>query len=88
MPPSTPFVDRSTGTLKTEQIIVEAIPLVKLIGLFVGLALVPLVIVFVFAGNSALGALFMLVAQFILAVGTGIVLLYVIARGMQLGDGR
>lgn len=55
-----------------------------LIALFVGLAPIPFVVVFFFGGNSALGLLFTVVAQLILAVGAGIVLMYVIARGITL----
>jgi hypothetical protein len=89
MSPSTPFVDRSTGKLNVSQILVEAIPLAKLVGLFVGVALAPLVLAFLVDGtNSALGAFFTLVAQFVLAVGTGVVLLYVVVRGMHLAEAR
>jgi hypothetical protein len=52
----------------------------------VGLALVPAVLVFLFLGNSALSLLFTVVTQFILAIGAGIVLMYVIARGIQLSE--
>ena len=52
--------------------------------MFAGLGLVPFVFVFLFAGNSALGLLFTVVGQVILAIGTGIVLMYVVARGIQL----
>lgn len=86
MPPSTPFVDPDTATLDTEQIYAEAIPLAKLVGLFIGLALVPLVIVYLLAGHSVFGALLTAIAQFILAIGSGIVLMYVIARAKQLTD--
>lgn len=86
MSPSPPFVDHSTGTIDTTQILVEAIPLAKLVGVFVALALVPFGLVFFTLGNSALGAIFTVVAQFVLAIGSGVVLMYVIARGMQLAD--
>lgn len=52
MPPSTPFVDRATGALDTDQILAEAIPIAKLIGLFVAIALVPLAIVFLLGGSG------------------------------------
>lgn len=84
MSPSRPFVDQETGTIDTTQILVEAIPLAKLVGLFVALALIPFGLVLLVLGNSVLETLFMVVAQFILAVGTGIVLLYIIARGIYL----
>ena len=84
MSPSPPFVDRETGTIDRRQVLREAIPLARLIGVFVAVALVPFAFVFLFVGNSALGAIFTLVAQFVLAVGCGIVLMYVISRGIQL----
>lgn len=84
MSSSRPFIDRDTGALNTGQIRAEVFPLAGLIALFAGLALVPFVFVFLFAGNSALGLLFTVVGQFILAIGTGITLMYVIARGIQL----
>lgn len=81
------FVDRATGSIDTDQIIAEAIPIATLIGLFVAVALVPLVLAFLLGDVlSVLGALFMLVTQFVLAVGASIVLLYVIARAIQLAD--
>jgi hypothetical protein len=79
-----PFIDPETGALDTDQIRAEALPLTGLIALFAGLALVPFLVVFLFAGNSALGVFFTILAQFILAIGTGIVLMYVVARGIQL----
>jgi hypothetical protein len=86
MSSSQPFIDRDTGTLDTTQIRAEAFPLAGLIGLFGGLALVPAVLVVLFLGSSALSLLFTVVAQFILAIGAGIVLMYVIARGIQLSE--
>lgn len=84
MPTSVPFIDTETGGLDTKQIQEEAYPLVGLIALFAGLALIPFLFVVLFAGGSLLGTLFIVVTQFILAVGTGIVLMYVIARAVQL----
>ena len=86
MPSSPPFIDLETGSLDYAQIREEAFPLAGLIALFAGLALVPFVVVFLFAGNSALGLLFSIIGQLILAVGAGIVLIYVIARAIQLSD--
>ncbi|SEO44267.1 hypothetical protein SAMN04487948_102438 [Halogranum amylolyticum] len=81
-----PFVDSETSSLDTSRIWQEAAPLAGLILLFGALALVPYLLVLLFAGNSLVGALFTLVAQFVLAVGGGVVLLYVVARGIQLAD--
>lgn len=74
MSPSPPFVDSGTGTIDTAQILAEVIPLAKLVGVFVALALVPSALVFFTLGNSALGAIFTVIAQFVLAIGSGIVL--------------
>lgn len=83
--PQTPlFIDPDTGSLDRSQIVTEAAPLAGLVALFLGLALVPYLIVFLFAGNSVVGAIFTVVAQAILAIGTGIVLMYVITRSLQL----
>ncbi|SNZ11891.1 hypothetical protein SAMN06269185_1421 [Natronoarchaeum philippinense] len=83
MPASPPFVDPSTNTLDTDQIVAEAVPLAKLVGLFAAVALVPMVLSFVALGGLV-GVLLTLLTQFVLAVGAGIVLIYVIARGRQL----
>ena len=85
MPPTPPFVDPATGELDTDQILAEAVPLGKLIGVFVAISLVPFALVFLALG-SGVGAISAVIAQFILAVGAGIVLMYVIARGMQLSS--
>jgi len=81
-----PFVDTETATLDFAQIMVESLPLAKLIGLFVAIALVPFTVVFFFGGRSGLGLLFALLGQFILAIGSGITLIYVVARGISLAD--
>lgn len=85
MPPSSAFVDRETGQLDTDRVVTEAILIAKLIALFGVLAYVPLVIVRIvpvlFASRVA-----HLASQFILAVGTGVVLLYVISRSIQLAN--
>jgi len=86
MPSSTPFVDPETGFLDKEQIRREAEPLAKLVGLFVALALAPLLVVFALGGGGALAFLFTVLAQFVLAIGTGITLMYVIARAIALSD--
>lgn len=83
------FVDRETGELATEQILTEAIPLAKLLALAVAAALVPFVLGLAVIEAGVLvviGELFILVAQFVLAVGTGIVLLYIVSRAIQLTD--
>ncbi len=82
-----PFIDRESGELDLRQIRAEVFPLAGLIVLFGGLALLMFLITLLVAGNSLLVGLLTVVTQFILAVGTGIVLMYVIARGIQLADG-
>lgn len=84
MPSSPPFVDPATNELDTDQILSEALPLGKLIGLFLIISLGPFALVFFALGNSGFGAVLVLIGQFILAIGTGIVLIYSIARGIQL----
>lgn len=84
MSSSPPFIDRESGALETSQIWAEAFPLIGLIVLFGALAMIPFLAVIMFAGNSFLGAMLTVLSQFILAVGSGIVLIYVIARGNQL----
>ena len=49
------------------------------------LALVPFVLS-LFAGGSPLSTLFTIIALFVLAIGTGLELIYVVARGTQLAD--
>ena len=83
---SPPFIDRESGELDLSQVRAEVFPLAGLILLFGSLALLVFLIMLLAAGNSLLGGLLTVVTQFILAVGTGIVLMYVIARGIQLAD--
>ena len=81
--PSPPFVDRGTGELDRKQLIAEAIPLAKLVGVVGVVALVPLMPL-LFGIRSGAGLVFTLAAWFVLAVGSGLVLMYVVARGTQL----
>ena len=64
----------------------EVFPLAGLILLFGTLALLVFLLTLLVAGNSILGGFLVVVTQFTLAVGTGIVLMYVVARGIQLAD--
>jgi hypothetical protein len=83
MPSRRPFVDVESGTLDRSQILVEALPLARLV-LYVGLiALVPFALAFFF-GGSVVGTLLAAVGQFVLAVGAGIVLIYVVVRGIDI----
>ncbi|NLV06418.1 hypothetical protein GOC83_09780 [Haloarcula rubripromontorii] len=86
MPADRPFVDPATGELEPNKILSEAIPLAKLIGVFVAGAVLPYAFAFFGSESSVLGALLVLVGEFILAVGAGVVLIYAIARGIRLAD--
>lgn len=88
MPTDRPFFRSRSTTLDTDQLIEEAVPLAKLV-LAIGLvALIPLILQMLFV--EALGLLpvslqffFAVMTQFVLAVGAALVLIYVIARGLQ-----
>lgn len=84
---SPPFIDPESGELDLDQIRAEVFPLAGLIVLFGGAALLVFLIMLLVAGNSLLAGFLTVVSQFILAVGTGIVLMYVVARGIQIADG-
>lgn len=90
MSPSRPFFAASSGELDTEQLIGEALPLARLIGSIGVVALIPLFLQFFVVEMIGifpqLEILLSLAVQFILAVGTGIVLMYVIIRSHQLMD--
>jgi len=86
MPSSRPFIDPATGDINTAQMISEAVPLGKLIGVFVAGSLPLYALAFFGAENSALGELLALLGDFIIAVGAGVVLIYVIARGIRLAS--
>lgn len=83
---SPPFIDQESGELDISQIRAEVFRLAGLIVLFGGVALLVFLITLLVAGNAMLAGLLTVVLQFVLAVGTGIVLMYVIGRGIQLAD--
>jgi hypothetical protein len=80
MSPSRPFFDPVTGALDTDQLIYEAVPLAKLAAAVLVVAAVP----FLFGLGGPLGLVFVFLTQFVLLVGGGLFLLYVVARGRQL----
>ncbi len=82
MSPSGPFFDSSSGELDTEQVLYEARPLAELIGAIGVVALIPALFQFLLSGIFAF--MFAIVTQFVLAVGAGLVLMYVITRSNQL----
>lgn len=86
MASTAPFIDPESGGLDLEQIKTEAYPLVGLIALVAGVALIPFVFTTLLARLTPIAMLLTVLTQFVLAVGTGIVLLYVIARAIQLAD--
>jgi hypothetical protein len=84
MPSAKPLIDPTTGELDTTQVVSEAVPIAKLVGLFVGLSLVPFGLVVLALGNSILGTVLAAIGQFVLAVGAAVVVTYAVARGIQL----
>ena len=83
-----PFIDSATGAVDTTQLLAEAIPLAKLVGLVVVAAFVPFGLrVALTSSFSLLGLLLTLVTWFVAAVGTGLVIVYAVARGIHLARG-
>ena len=87
---STPFVDVETGAFDFEQIWREAYPIVGLVLLFGVLGLIPLYLATAvsepYGVTSLLGSVLTWLGQLIFAVGSAIVLMYVIVRAIQLSD--
>ncbi|QSG15968.1 hypothetical protein [Halapricum desulfuricans] len=88
MSSSPPFVDMDTGTFDFEQIWREAYPILGLVLLFGVLGLLPFYVGASFTVSygvgSLIGSVLTWLGQLILAVGSGIVLMYVIVRAIQL----
>jgi len=84
---SPPFVNREENELDLRRIWEEALPIVGLIVLFAAAAALPYVLVMVVFQDRFAGLVFTLFAQLVVAVGTAIVLMYVIARAIQIADG-
>jgi hypothetical protein len=84
MPAERPFIVSGSATLDTDRIIRESIPVAKLIAAFGAVALVPFAIGVLLGGPHGIGLLFVLLAQFTLAVGSAVVLMFVVARGVTL----
>lgn len=85
MPPSDPLIDPATGDIDIGRLYYEARPIAELLAIVAGIALVPFAVA-LFLGGSLLAVPFAVLGQFVLAVGAGVVLLYVIARGIRLAD--
>lgn len=80
------FVD-DTGGLDLEQVVSEAVPIAYLIGTFATAALVPFLLGLLL-GPGGIAIVFSILAQFVLAVGSAVVLLYVVSRALQLHEQR
>ncbi|WP_440989989.1 hypothetical protein [Haloarchaeobius baliensis] len=87
---SRPFFTSPSGEFDTGQILYEAIPLAKLVASVAAVAAVPLVLRWLLfelvAATPVFGFVFTLASQFVLAVGTALVLMYVVVRANQLAD--
>lgn len=83
MPPSPLFINPETGAIDTTHALEEAIPIARLIITIVGVSLIPFALASMFNG-SVLGIFFAVTAQVTLAIGSGLVLMYVISRALQL----
>lgn len=83
MPSSSPFVDQETGRIDRSRVLAEAIPLTELVGLVGVAALVPFAFV-ILLGPTGFSTVLTLLSQFILAVGSGVILIYVISRAIRL----
>lgn len=86
MDESRPFVDMAAGEFDTEQLWAEAAPIALLVGLFGAIAIGVFVVGLVFTDLFGLAGAWigMIAAQFVVAVGAGVVLLYIVVRGRQL----
>lgn len=90
MSSSTPFVDRETRAFDFRQIWQEIYPILGLVLLFGILGLIPLYLASVFTEayglESLISTVLVWISQLIFAAGSGIVLMYVIVRAIQLSD--
>lgn len=86
MADSRPFVDMEAGEIETAQLWAEAAPIAVLVGLFGAIAIGVFLVGFAISGLFGFGGAWLgaIAAQFVLAVGAAMVLLYVIVRGRQL----
>ena len=82
-----PFVNPATNELDLHQIWNEALPVLGLVVLFGSLALLPYLVVVVVFEGTVISSILMAFTQLVLAVGASIVLMYVVARAIQLSDG-
>lgn len=80
---SKPFVEPD-GSIDRAQVLEEAQALASLVGLVFVAAIVSLIFTIIGAAIPGLGMVFMALGYVIVAIGSGIVLMYIIAGGMQL----
>ncbi len=85
MPPDRPFFDPETEEVDVDWILEEAVPIAKLVLLFGAVVALSFLLASIF-GGSGISLLLAVVGQFVAAVGTGVVLLYVIVRARQVSD--
>lgn len=82
------FFEESDGTLDTDRLLYEAVPLAQLVAVVAAVALVPvflqMVVVEALGLTPWLHGLLGFASQFVLAVGAGLVLLYVVVRGTRI----
>lgn len=75
----------NTGSLDFKRVFLEIIPLVK-IGVFIGfVSIFPLLFGFLFQSTLRFNV-FILITQSILTIGSGLVLLYIVSRAIQIAD--
>lgn len=92
MPTDRPFFRPRSTTLDTDQLREEAVPLAKLVFVIGLVALIPVILQILFVETLGLVPVslglfqfvFAVMTQFVLAVGAGLVLIYVITRGLDL----
>ena len=81
-----PLFDPVTGSLDTQAVFVEAVPLAKLLGFFALLSAPAFALSFLTEGTFGLGLLFGVLGQFVLALGVALTVVYAVARGVQLAE--
>ena len=81
-----PLVDPETGEIDRDRVLSEAVPLAKLVLLVAAVAFLPFSVALLLGSYSLFGRLFTLLSQFVLAVGSGLVLIYAVARGVQIAE--
>ncbi|MFC3958360.1 hypothetical protein [Halovivax cerinus] len=81
-----PFIDGRDGELDVDRILVETIPIAKLMGSFLLVGLVFFALATLTTSLGLFEFLLVVAGRFVLVLGGFVVLLYVIVRGSQLAD--